>query len=84
MKILSKKKQNEVCQRIVANAIIALDLLDVDNLPADKLIRYTKAILENTCDAVGDVGGIEAMLAARDAMVRHQEHRSKKEKEGKQ
>ncbi len=81
MKILSKKKQNEVCKRIVANAIIAFDLLDVDNLPADKLIRYTKEILENTCDAVGDVGGIEAMLAAREAMVRYHKPYSEKKKE---
>ncbi len=82
MKILSKKQQKEVCQRIVANAIIALDLLDVDNLPADKIIRYTKSILENTCDAVGDVGGIEALFAARETMVRyHKPYSEKKEEE---
>lgn len=80
MKILSKKKQKQVCQRIVANAIIAFDLLDVDNLPADKLIRYTKAILENTCNAVGDVGGIKAMYAASEAMARyHKPYPEKKE-----
>lgn len=72
MKVITSKKQKEVCQRIVANAIIAYDLLDVDKLPADKLIRYTKCIIENTVEAVGAIGGIPAMLAARDTMARYQ------------
>lgn len=81
MKILGKKKQKEVCQRIVANAIIAFDLMDMnlENLPAEKVIRYTKAIIDNTADAVGEIGGIQAMLAARDVMVRYHKHYNKEE-----
>ncbi len=86
MKILSKKKQKQICQRITANAIIAYSLLDdllaADLIPADKLIRYTKAIIENTSEAVGDVGGVEAMFVARDVMARY--HRIFTERKEKQ
>ncbi len=84
MKILSKKKQKQVCQRITANAIIAYSLLDdllsADLIHTDKLIRYTKAIIDNTAEAVGDVGGVEAMFVARDTMARyHKAFMGKKE-----
>ncbi len=40
--------------------------MDADLIPADKLIRYTKAIIDNALEAVGDVGGVEVMFVARD------------------
>lgn len=73
MRILRKKQQKEVCQRIVANAIIAYDLLDADNTPTDKLIRYTDCIIDNCAKAVYAVGGLGAMLQAKETMCRHLE-----------
>ena len=64
MKILTNNKQHEICMHILTNTIAAFDLLDLQNMDADKVIRYTKSIIDNTLDAVYKVGGLRELQAA--------------------
>lgn len=72
MKILSKKEQKKVCQEIVANTIMAFNLLDLKNTDAKRVIEYTDHLIENTMDAVLAVGGWNAMLEAKETICRYQ------------
>lgn len=72
MKILSKKKQKKVCNAIVANTIMAFDLLDLNDSDAKRTIEYTKHLIENTMEAVLEVGGWNAMLEAKETICRYQ------------
>lgn len=73
MKILSKKEQKKVCQEIVANTIMAFNLLDLNNNPK-RVIEYTKHLIENTMSAVFAVGGWNAMLEAKETICRYQKN----------
>lgn len=64
MKILTEKKQHEICAHILANAIIAFDLLDFETMGVEKIAHATETIVSNTLDAVYKVGGETEMLAA--------------------
>lgn len=64
MKILTNNKQHEICLHILANTIAAFELLDLQNMDADKVIRYTNSIIDNTLDAVYKVGGLRELQAA--------------------
>ena len=72
MKILLKKEQKKVCNAIVANTIMAFDLLDLDKIDAKRTIEYTEHLIENTMNAVLAVGGWNAMLEAKETICRYQ------------
>lgn len=72
MKLLSKKEQKKVCNAIVANTIMALKLLDLDQNP-ERTIGYTQHLIENTIDAILAVGGWKAMLEAKEKICQYQE-----------
>lgn len=75
MKILSKKEQKKVCQEIVANTIMAFNLLDFENTDAKRVIEYTEHLINNTMDAVRAVGGWNAMLEAKETICRYQKRK---------
>lgn len=64
MKILTNNKQHEICLHILANTIAAFDLLDLQNMDADKVIRYTNSLIDNTMDAVYKVGRLRELQVA--------------------
>lgn len=71
MKILTNNKQHEICLHILANTIAAFDLLDLQNMDADKVIRYTNSLIDNTMDAVYKVGGLRELKAAHEIIKRY-------------
>ena len=71
MKLLSKKEQKKVCNAIVANTVMALKLLDLDQNPK-RTIGYTEHLIENTIDAILAVGGWKAMLEAKETIFKYQ------------
>lgn len=71
MKILTSNKQHEICMHILTNTIAAFELLDLQNMDADKVIRYTNSLIDNTMDAVYKVGGIRELKVAHEIIKRY-------------
>ena len=71
MKILTSNKQHEICMHILSNTIAAFDLLDLKNMDADKVIRYTNTLIDNTMDAVYKIGGVRELQAAHEIIKRY-------------
>ena len=63
MKILTKKQQNEILKRLIANHIIAQHALDSSEMSAQSYCEYTQCLINNTCDIAGIVGGFKAQIA---------------------
>ena len=63
MKIISKKKQNEVFKRILENAIIAYDLA-LKFEAKDKIMSTCNQIKNNLVDAAYFIGGADLMVEA--------------------
>ena len=61
MIVLLKKKQREVIERIVANHIMATDLIDVCS-KREKREKRLEKITENTVRSLQLVGGTEAAI----------------------
>lgn len=72
MKILTKKEQKKVCNAIVANTIMAFNLLDLDDPNPKRTIEYTEHLIDNTMGAVLSVGGWNAMIEAKEVICRYQ------------
>lgn len=70
MIILLKKKQREVIERIVANHIMATDLIDVCS-KREKREKRLEKITENTVRSLQLVGGNEAAIYGLLTLAKH-------------
>ena len=70
MKILRKKQQQEVIERIIANHLMATDLIDICSEDEKRENRLTK-ITENTVRSLSLVGGMEATTSGLLALCQH-------------
>lgn len=62
MKILTRKKQDEILKRLTANEIIAMKCLEPEEL---------EYFIRNSAYAVYEIGGIKGMQKVRNTVVRH-------------
>lgn len=70
MRLLTKKKQNEVLKRILANSIIAWDAV-MKFEDKDKIMDACNHIQNNLADAAYFIGGKDAMIAVGDSFVNY-------------
>lgn len=70
MRLLTKKKQNEVLKRILANAIIARDAVMKFN-DIDKKSDACYHISNNLTEAAYAIGGKDALIAVVEAFVNY-------------
>lgn len=70
MKLLTKKKQNEALERILANSIIAYnEIMESDDF--DHRINISSKILNNLADAAYFIGGKNMMIKALELYVKY-------------
>lgn len=70
MKLLTKKKQNEALERMLANAIIAYNEIMESN-DFDHRINISSKILNNLADAAYFIGGKNMMIKALELYVKY-------------
>ena len=70
MKLLTKKEQNEILKRLIANHIIAQYTLDNSDIDAQKYCDSTECLIKNTCDIANLVGGMKAILVVQKEIER--------------
>ena len=66
MKILTRKKQDEILKRLTANEIIAMQCLE---------IRCYEKFIDNSANIVYDIGGIKGMNKVRNTITNWLEER---------
>ena len=79
MKLLTRKQQNEIFKRLIANHIIAQYTLDNSDMDAQKYCDSTKCLIENTCDIAKFVGGMKATIAVHKEIERRMKNFKDKE-----
>ncbi len=70
MRLLTKKKQNEALKRILANSIIAWDVV-MKFEDKEKIIDACNHIQNNLVDAAYFIGGKDSMIAVGEAFVNY-------------
>ena len=61
MKILSKKEQRELVDKIIANAVIAQEVIIKADLPVSQFTDYIDKLISNTTDVVFAINGKEGI-----------------------
>ena len=61
MKILSKKEQRELVDKIIANAILAQEAIIKADLPVNQFTDYIDKLISNTTDIVFAINGKEGI-----------------------
>ena len=64
MKIINKKKQDEILKRLAANAIIAHSKINEDFEAIEKFV-------DNTCEIAYLIGGVDGMLKVRNTVFNY-------------
>lgn len=61
MKILSKKEQRKIVDKIIANAILAQEAIIKADLQVSQFTHYTDNLIANTTDIVFAINGKEGI-----------------------
>lgn len=61
MKILSKKEQRELVDKIIANAVLAQEAIIKSDLPVNQFTDYIDKLISNTTDIIFAINGKEGI-----------------------
>lgn len=61
MKILSKKEQQKLVDKIIANAVIAQETIIKADLPVSQFTDYIDKLISNTTDIIFAINGKEGI-----------------------
>lgn len=61
MKILTKKEQRELVDKIIANAVIAQEAIIKADLPVEQFADSVQHLIDNTADMVYAINGKEGL-----------------------
>lgn len=61
MKILTKKEQRELVDKIIANAVIAQEAIIKADLPVEQFTDSVQHLIDNTADMVYAINGKEGL-----------------------
>ena len=60
-KILSKKEQRELVDKIIANAVLAQEAIIKSDLPVNQFTDYIDKLISNTTDIIFAINGKEGI-----------------------
>ena len=61
MKILSKKEQQKLVDKIIANAVLAQEVIIKADLPVSQFTDYIDKLISNTTDIIFTINGKEGI-----------------------
>lgn len=61
MKILSKKEQRELVDKIIANAVLTQEAIIKSDLPVNQFTDYIDKLISNTTDIIFAINGKEGI-----------------------